>query len=305
MKNLILLCYLIPSFLLSEERMVESDTLNVKEIAEGNLFIFEGSVNINFGEAKINSDNLKMLTDNVPPTSNKNISDVGALNYIIAEGNVILEKENTFATGEKLMFSPKLNCVQLLGDPKIKSENISLKGDVMKFNSKISIIESLDNKQVEVILSNLDYNEMVTDSKILIKSKTLHVFEKLDHRLFRFFGSVKVTNSDLFLSSNVLEIIVQKNEVTKNDKFRISKLEAFENVIIKQNDIHSTSEKAMVFPESKKIIIEGDVKVINDKANISGTRIVYFIEEGKFLVEGDGSNKIRPKIILTKMRDII
>ncbi len=148
---------------------------------------------------------------------------------------------------------------------------------------------------------------------IRITSDTMEAMDEKGIIIFK--GNVKAKKGELTILCDELKVfysLVSKDKVvnakkgrgakgTKNahngGKRKVKRLVAKNNVKIVRSDMTATSKKAVYEPEIERIILTSDVKVRRGKNRISGNKIVFYIKEGKTIVEGGKGKRVEAFVI--------
>jgi lipopolysaccharide export system protein LptA len=121
-----------------------------------------------------------------------------------------------------------------------------------------------------------------------IISDTVEADQKTNKIIFK--GNVVAKQEDTTLHANTLTILYDPN--TK----KLKEIIAVGNVKVVQLERRATSQKATFDQDKNKVIFDGDA-VVREGANvIRGERIVYYVDEGRSVVEGGRGGRVSTSI---------
>lgn len=121
-----------------------------------------------------------------------------------------------------------------------------------------------------------------------ISSDTVEADQKTNKVVFK--GNVVAKQEDTTLYANTLTVLYDPN--TK----KLKEIIAVGNVKVVQLERRATSQKATFDQEKNKVIFDGDA-VVREGANvIRGERIVYYVDEGRSVVEGGRGGRVSTSI---------
>jgi len=117
----------------------------------------------------------------------------------------------------------------------------------------------------------------VKGKSVVVTSQTLIADNKSHTALFE--GSVVAKSEDIIIYSDKLEVFY-------NDfQGDITKIHAYGNVRIHRNERAIFSKEAIYLRQEEKIIFTGEPKVVDGENVISGSEIIYFIEDDRAIVK--------------------
>lgn len=130
------------SFSKDDEPIHVSSDLMESESGTG-LVIFKGNVVVTRGELTIKSDELRIV----------NYQSSGAIEKIIATGNVRLQDKNRAAYAEKAIYYNKEEKVELRGSPRVEDGDNLITGEVMILflRDEKSIVKGSNDARVNVV----------------------------------------------------------------------------------------------------------------------------------------------------------
>ena len=121
-----------------------------------------------------------------------------------------------------------------------------------------------------------------------ISSDTVEADQKTNKVVFK--GNVVAKQEDTTLYANTVTILYDPN--TK----KLKEIIAVGNVKVVQLERRATSQKATFDQDKNKVIFDGDA-VVREGANvIRGERIVYYVDEGRSVVEGGKGGRVSTSI---------
>ena len=130
------------------------------------------------------------------------------------------------------------------------------------------------------------------------------MIEEPKQTIFRFNEDVQVTATNLNTSCERLEVIaVEQPDATLDTKaaLELQRIEAHEDVVIKQTGRTATAKKAIFLPNESKFILEGRAVVKDEQGRAAGHRMTLFQGQGRAIVEGGGLEGERARVTLPGM----
>lgn len=317
---------------LSTETIVLADTITMREKETENHFFFDDQVEVMSGAVQMRSDQMTIISNKSEEpkadaaASKEADSDlkVGEVKHMVADGGVRIEQNGQVATGEKVTFYPAEERAVLTGNPQVTNGEAVVTGDVMELKPKLAIIKSESETPVVVRLPempDLGYEAFTPISSAasattpkpaveiepqatVVTSQLLHMIEETDRTLFRFTENVEVNATNLDATCDRLDVIAHEQVIADSAAkapLELDRIEAHENVVIKQSGRVSTSEKAFILPKEGKVILEGKAVVDDERGRVSGHRMTLFQGQRRAVVEGGGPDDERARITLPAM----
>jgi lipopolysaccharide export system protein LptA len=247
---------------------------------------------------------------------------VGEVKYMVADGGVRIEQSGQIATSEKVTFYPAEEKAILTGDPKLTNGEAVVTGQRMELKPKLAIITGGESIPVIVRLPempDLGYDAFSPTSVIsaatpkpasvakpeqeetVVKSRLLRMIEEPGQTLFRFTEEVEVSATNLDATCDRLDVIA-KEQAQPDPKvdmpLELQRIEAHDNVVVKQTGRTAIGGKAIILPKEGKVILEGSAVVIDERGKVSGHRMVLNQGDRRAVVEGGGPDGERAKITL-------
>jgi lipopolysaccharide export system protein LptA len=121
-----------------------------------------------------------------------------------------------------------------------------------------------------------------------ITSDTVEADQKTNKVTFK--GNVVAKQEDTTLYANILTILYDPN--TK----KLKEIIAVGNVKVVQLDRRATGQKMTFDQDKKKVVLDGDAVVREGTNVIRGERIVYYVDEGRSVVEGGKGGRVSTSI---------
>ena len=148
------------------------------------------------------------------------------------------------------------------------------------------------------------YSESEKPSRIFdtqngqIKITSISYELDMKNSVFAFKGDVNVLGEGMNMSCQKLELFLKsslKDTSTEESKFNIEKIVATESVVITRADRGTaTAEKAVYYHDSEKIELTGNPVVKDsDRFEGGGNKIIIFLKEDRYVVEGAKGDKAR------------
>ena len=138
----------------------------------------------------------------------------------------------------------------------------------------------------------------------IVTSLLLHIIGKPKQTLFRFNKDVQVKATNLDTTCERLEVIaVEQHDVTPDAKaaLELQRIEAHENVVIKQAGRIATAKKAIFLPKEGKVVLEGSAVVKDEQGRAAGHRMTLLQGQGRAIVESGGLEGERARVTLPAM----
>jgi lipopolysaccharide export system protein LptA len=309
---------------LTSDTIVLANTITMREQPTENHFLFQGSVEVMSGAVQMQSARMTIISNKVDQSKTTEAEDtdlkVGEVKNIVAEGGVSIEQNGQVATGEQVTFYPAAERAVLTGDPKLTNGEVIVTGKIMELKPKLAIISGEAEDPVLVRLPempDLGYvaftptsaaapeSAIQTKSEAtLIRSQLLRMIEEPKQTLFRFTEDVEVTATNLDITCQRLDVIAVEQADAAPDArlaLELQRIEAHENVVIKQTGRTATAEKAILLPKEGKVVLEGSAVVKDEQSRVAGHRMTLFQGQRRAIVEGGGPDGERARITLPAM----
>jgi len=113
-----------------------------------------------------------------------------------------------------------------------------------------------------------------------------------------FSGNVTAVQGNTKLTADELTILYKsKSSGESTGTNDIERLEAHGHVRIEFDNKLAVSNQAVYIIEERKLVLEGPgSKVISDQDEITGTKITFYRNDGRMMLEGDGQNRVKAVI---------
>jgi lipopolysaccharide export system protein LptA len=125
---------------------------------------------------------------------------------------------------------------------------------------------------------------------IIITSRTLTADNKNNTAVFE--GNVVAKTGDITIYSDRMTVFYDNSQST------IKKIEASGNVKVQRKERVIFSDEAIFIDNEKKIIFRGNPRAVEGENIITGTQIIFFLQDDRAVVEGSRvilQNKMAPK----------
>jgi lipopolysaccharide export system protein LptA len=319
---------------LSSETIVLSDVITMREQETENYFLFAGTVEVMSGAVQMNSARMTILANKLD-TAETSATDadadlkVGKVTNIVADGGVRIEQSGQIATSEQVSFYPGEQRAVLTGRPRVTNGEAIVTGQTMELQPQLAIIRGASREPVVVRLPempDLGYSAFtpvdssssdavetsglkpgtssVTAVETVVMSQLLRMVEEPAQTIFRFTEDVEVAATNLNATCDRLDVIaVEQAQVGSDDNVRleVKRIEAHDNVAIKQAGRTATAQQASIFPQEGKVVLEGEAIVDDDRGRVSGHRMTLLQGQRRAIVEGGGPDGERARITLPAM----
>ena len=309
---------------LTSDTIILADTITMGEKPTENHFLFKGSVEVMSGAVQMQSARMTVICNKVDQPKTTEVEDldlkVGEVKNIVASGGVRIEQNGQVATGEQVTFYPADERAILTGDPKVINGEAIVTGNIMELKPKLATISGEADGPVVVRLPempDLGYvaftpssaaepmpTAQIETEATIVTSQVLHMIEEPRQTLFRFTENVQVTATNLDTTCERLEIIaVEQADAAADAKaaLELERIEARENVVIKQTGRTATAKKAIFLPKEGKVVLEGSAVVKDEQGSAAGHRMTLFQGQGRAIVEGGGLEGERARVTLPGM----
>jgi len=309
---------------LSSDTIVLANTIIMREQPTENHFLFKGSVDVMSGALQMQSVRMTIISNKVeqPKTRKDEDSDfkVGEVKNIVADGGVRIEQSGQVATSEQVTFYPAAECAVLTGDPKVTNGEAIITGKIMELKPKLAIISGEADDPVVVRLPempDLGYVAFTPTSATalmptaqteteatIVTSQLLRMIEEPKQTLFQFTEDVQVTATNLDATCDRLDVIaVDQVNAAPDAKLalELQRIEAHNNVVIKQAGRTATAMKASILPKEGKLVLEGKAVVNDERGRAAGHRMTLYKGQRRAIVEGGGPEGERARITLPAM----
>lgn len=133
--------------------------------------------------------------------------------------------------------------------------------------------------------------------QMVIRSNSLEVDGSQDIVIITFIGDVDAKRDDFTIKCQKM-ILYYNNNPSGNDsgieKSSIEKFIATGSVKISQPDGGlAMAEKAIFYQNDERVVLTGKPKVKQENYFVEGTRVILFLKEKRYVVEGSGDKKIK------------
>ena len=130
--------------------------------------------------------------------------------------------------------------------------------------------------------------EMNTKDPIYITADWMEVDQK--KYMITYKGSVVMVQSEMTMRSEVLTAYYDP------EMKRMSKIVAEGKVNTTQGDRVATGEKAVFDDQAKTVTLTGNPVMRQGNSQVSGTKVIYYMEQDRAVAEGDGKVRVRATI---------
>ncbi|MFI3290714.1 MAG: LptA/OstA family protein [Opitutales bacterium] len=210
---------------------------------------------------------------------------------VVGEGKVGVRQGKRTASAKTFIYTPETSEIVLNENATMQDEErgVSLIAYSVVLdkneNRAIAISEIGNDKSfVHLRISEIKSDTLKTKSELNIFSRHLITNRDGDNITFNFENDVKIKASNIQASCQRMNIYAKGNQKGRS---QISKIEAFENIIIKQEQYLATAQIARIFPNAQL----NDAGALKDKSYTE-------------LLTSDKKPEERPKIILAPIGNI-
>jgi len=125
-----------------------------------------------------------------------------------------------------------------------------------------------------------------------VTSDTVEANQKQNMVMFK--GNVVAKQEDITLYANM--IVVYYNPETK----KLKEIRAVGEVRIVQLDRRATGQKATFEQDENRVVLEGDAVLREGENVIRGERVIYYVDEGRSVVEAGKGGRVSTTISTTQ-----
>jgi len=111
----------------SAETVVTSERMEMQGTEDKNYFTFENDVKVRGTNLSINCEKLTVVSAR-SGGANETVGEIGAIETILAEGNVVIEQAGRIAFAGKAEVDPAKGIVILSDQPRIKDDDVEVEG---------------------------------------------------------------------------------------------------------------------------------------------------------------------------------
>jgi lipopolysaccharide export system protein LptA len=306
---------------LAADTIVLANMIIMREYPTENHFFFNGFVEVMSGAVQMQSARMTIISNKVEESKTTKDEDsdfkVGEVKNIVAEGGVRIEQSGQVATSEQVTFYPAAERAVLTGHPKVTNGEAIVTGKIMELKPKLAIISGEVDDPVVVRLpempdlgyvaftpSSADASKSTVQAETeatLVTSQLLRMIEEPKQTLFQFTEDVQVTATNLAATCDRLDVIAVDQAIAAPDAkvaLELQRIEAHNNVVIKQAGRTATAMKASILPEEGKVVLEGKAVVNDERGRAAGHRLTLFKGQRRAIVEGGGPEGERARITL-------
>jgi len=322
---------------LAEETIVLADSITMLELEKENQFLFAGSVEVMSGAVQMHAKKMTIYADKssdeaaikdpsalVTDAAEDAKIKVGDVRQMVAEGGVQIEQDGQIATSERVTFYPAEERAVLEGSPRVTNGEAIVTGVKMELQPSLAIIRGSDAQPVNVVLPEmpdlgydaftgvatanspkpLEPKQKAVPSETMVSSQLLRMLEEPTRTVFRFTENVEIAATNLEATCELLDIVAieKKTAVATNGdlkgRLEVQRIEAVDQVEVKQDGRVATADKAFILPEEGKVILEGNAVVNDAKGRVSGHRMILLQGQRRAIVEGGGPEGERARITL-------
>jgi lipopolysaccharide export system protein LptA len=311
---------------MGEVTSVHADHIRMEQVTDHHHFAFTGSVDVQSGPLQLKSDSMTVTSRHAVDVGSDDARSmqVGAVQQLIAKGDVQIDRNGQRATSDEAFFYPQTGRAKLFGNPIINRQEVQLRGAQMELLEGEAIVRGgpEEDQLVEVTLPtlpNLGYPSVAVDPQqpterlaaneqrpTLVRSESLRMSEAGDLTIFKFDKSVAVSATNLEASCQRMDVFTENNNANAGDaslmdQFEVRRIEAFDTVRIEQEGRLATANAATIVPALGRLTLEGDAVVVDDSGRVSGHRVTVSQGQRRAIVEaGEGQ---RARVTLPELAD--
>lgn len=267
---------------------ISADTIKMRNLPDSNTFEFIGNV-------KVDSPDFTARANHFSAVANKLKSNQKyAISEIRGSGNVAFERNKQKAYSDKIEIFPNEEKVFLKSRAKLLDEDkaVLLNADSITLLNRENraVAKSIEGAKNSFVTVDISESPDIDGAKISKRKTKVHAkqldceWRKDEDVVFKFADKVNVISGDIFANCNKL------NVYAKNDKkgsSSVDKIEAFDDVSIKQRDSMAEAQEAKILP---------NVEIVGD----------YGRQQHRYIELSTNSEKpdLRPKMTLPELGNI-
>jgi lipopolysaccharide export system protein LptA len=156
----------------AEEAMrtvIDSETLEMQGTEDRNFFYFRGNVHVTGTNLEIRCDELT-VTAFRGGEEDETVGEIGAIEAIVAKGNVEITQAGRVATAGRVEVDPVAGTVSLLDDPKMVDGEVEVEGYKFVFYK--------DDRRVEVVADPYATPDKPARSRVSLGALPANAFEQ-------------------------------------------------------------------------------------------------------------------------------
>ncbi|MGJ8654085.1 MAG: LptA/OstA family protein [Opitutaceae bacterium] len=237
---------------------------------------------------------------------------------IRATGDVVIDQAGRIVRAGEAEFFPREKQVHLSGTPQIEASGAYLSGHTIRTQKGEIIVEGGgDSGRAQMILTDTGglgiQGGGALGAETIVLSNTITMRELEKENRFTFAGSTEVMSGAVHMRSETMEIFADKDaekpkkaeavaaeaesDINVGD---VRKMVAKGGVRIEQNNQVVTSQMVTFYPNEERAVLEGDPKVTNGEAVLTGEKVE--LKPGLAIVTGSAAKQVN--VLLPEMDDM-
>lgn len=285
-------------------------------------FDFTNGVVVESGDLILKSNLLVVKVD--APESRKEgapkmeANKLDAVREIWAKDEVVIEQTGRIVRAGQAEFLPREKKVNLSGTPQIQAAGVFLSGHTISSQEGEIVVEgSAETGRAQMILTNTGGLGIQGGGSLgeetIVLSDTIIMRELETENQFTFAGSTEVMSGAVHMRSETMNIYADKDaEKPKKAKEApaeaesdinvgdVRKMVAEGGVRIEQDGQVVTSQMVTFYPNEERAVLEGDPKVTNGEAVLTGEKVE--LKPGLAIVTGSAEKQVN--VLLPEMDDM-
>lgn len=228
------------------EIAISADTIEMTNLADMNLFEFKGKVYVKAPDFEAYANELT-----AEAKAHKDANEP-AISKITGKGKVRFLSDGRVAEGEELEILPKKSEIRLSKNTRLtdKERGLILTAPLIliyKEEDKAVAIGEYTPVVVEIMQSeNFGMSAKKEPRRTVIKSRRLELLRSGENATLNFLKNVTINSEDIFASCERMDVYA-RTEKTKG-RTALRKIEAFENILLRQNGVEARAELMKIYP---------------------------------------------------------
>ena len=267
---------------------ISADTIKMRNLPDSNTFEFIGNVKVESPDFTASADDFSALAKK----SEKN--QKYAISKITGSGNVVFERNRQKSYSDKIEILPNEEKVFLTGRAKLLDDEraVTLNADAITLLNRENkaVAKSKDGAKNSFVTVDISESPDIDGQKLSKRKTRIHAKQldcewgKSKDVVFKFADKVNIISGDIFANCNKLNVYAKNGSKGSSS---VDKIEAFDNVQIKQNDSMAEAQEAKILPQ---------VEIVGD----------YGRQQHRYIELATSAEKpdLRPKMTLPELGNI-
>jgi lipopolysaccharide export system protein LptA len=277
---------------------IRSQRLLLRTSEAGYYFEFTGGVVARSDEMDLQSQELFAYAD--APEGRTDLGAVTApgelesIRRIVAREQVVIVQGNKTVRAEEAEFFPREKRANLSGSTSVTTPGAYLSGETIRSRSGEIVLSGAEGKgRAQTILSDAGglglQGASALNTETIVLADAITMREQPTENHFLFDGSVEVLSGAVQLQSSRMKIVSSRVDASADDTSELKVGEVIDimadgGVRIEQEGQIATGERVTFYPKDERAVLEGDPRVSNGEAVLTGHRME--LKPKRALIEG-------------------